>query len=56
MAGVVLGGLVSCAFLNLFAIPPLYLRFGSSPEPVLADVPQTPYASLQYAAAGDAAD
>jgi Cu/Ag efflux pump CusA len=34
MAIVVLSGLVTSTVLNLFVMPALYLRFGSSPEPV----------------------
>ncbi len=33
MAIVILGGIVTSTLLNLFVIPSLYLRFGSSPEP-----------------------
>ena len=33
MAVVILGGLVTSTLLNLFVVPALYLRFGSSPEP-----------------------
>jgi Cu/Ag efflux pump CusA len=32
MAVVILGGLVTSTLLNLFIIPPLYLRFGSKRE------------------------
>ena len=43
MAIVILGGLVTSTLVNLFALPALYLRFGSSREPELgfqrADVP-----------------
>jgi CzcA family heavy metal efflux pump len=41
MAGVVLGGLITSTFLSLFAMPGLYLLFGSSPEPVMASAPYT---------------
>ena len=34
MAIVILGGVVTATLLNLFIMPALYLRFGSSPEPV----------------------
>lgn len=30
MAGVILGGLITSTLLNLFLLPALYLRFGSS--------------------------
>jgi len=33
MAVVILGGLVTSTFLNLFLVPAVYLRFGSRPEP-----------------------
>ena len=33
MAVVILGGLVTSTLLNLFVVPPLYLRFGASREP-----------------------
>jgi CzcA family heavy metal efflux pump len=33
LAVVILGGLVTSTLLNLFVMPPLYLRFGSRPEP-----------------------
>jgi len=33
VAIVILGGLVTSTLLNLFVVPALYLRFGSSPEP-----------------------
>jgi len=33
MAVVILGGLVTSTFLNLFLVPTVYLRFGSRPEP-----------------------
>ena len=33
MAVVILGGLVTSTLLNLFIVPSLYLRFGSTPEP-----------------------
>jgi len=36
LAVVVVGGLVTSTLLNLFILPPLYLRFGSSPEPEAA--------------------
>ncbi|HEX6287733.1 MAG TPA: efflux RND transporter permease subunit [Herpetosiphonaceae bacterium] len=36
MAIVILGGLVTSTLLNLFVVPALYLRFGSSPEASLA--------------------
>lgn len=39
MALVVLGGLVTASLLNLFILPAIYLRFGSSPapeEPIIA--------------------
>jgi CzcA family heavy metal efflux pump len=37
MAVVILGGLVTSTLLNLFVVPALYLRFGSSPEPAKAE-------------------
>jgi Cu/Ag efflux pump CusA len=40
MALVILGGLVTSTLLSLFILPPLYLRFGSSPEPVTLDAPE----------------
>jgi Cu/Ag efflux pump CusA len=39
MAIVILGGLVTSTFVNLFAIPALYLRYGESREPDLELVP-----------------
>jgi CzcA family heavy metal efflux pump len=53
MGGVVVGSLVTSTFLNLFPIPALFWRLGSRPEHV-STAART--ASLQYAAAGDAAD
>jgi len=38
-AVVILGGLVTSALLNLFVIPALYLRFGSSPVPAASSAP-----------------
>jgi Cu/Ag efflux pump CusA len=38
MAVVILGGLVTSTLLNLFVVPVLYLRFGSSPEPDIASL------------------
>jgi len=35
IAVIILGGLVTSTLLNLFVIPTLYLRFGSSPEPAI---------------------
>jgi CzcA family heavy metal efflux pump len=35
MAIIILGGLVTSTVINLFVIPTLYLRFGSSPEPLI---------------------
>jgi Cu/Ag efflux pump CusA len=39
MAVVILGGLFTSTLLNLFVVPALYLRFGSSPETARARVP-----------------
>jgi Cu/Ag efflux pump CusA len=33
MAVVILGGLVTSTLLNLFVVPPLYLRFGARHKP-----------------------
>jgi Cu/Ag efflux pump CusA len=33
MAVVILGGLVTSTIVNLFVVPALYAKFGSSPEP-----------------------
>jgi CzcA family heavy metal efflux pump len=35
MAIVILGGLVTATLINLFVMPPIYLRFGSSPDLVM---------------------
>jgi Cu/Ag efflux pump CusA len=40
MAVVILGGLVTSTLLDLFILPALYLRFGSSPEPVVEFNPE----------------
>jgi CzcA family heavy metal efflux pump len=48
MAIVILGGLVTTLVLNLFVMPTLYLRFGTSPAPATS--------SAQLAAVGGAAD
>ena len=40
MAIVILGGLLTSTLLNLFIFPALYLRFGSSPEPVMTFGPE----------------
>jgi Cu/Ag efflux pump CusA len=48
MAVVILGGLVTCTLLDLFILPALYLRFGSSPVPVTSS-PQVPETSLELA-------
>jgi AcrB/AcrD/AcrF family len=48
MALVILGGLVTSTILNLFVIPALYLRFGTSPAPAMS--------SAQYARASRVAD
>jgi Cu/Ag efflux pump CusA len=53
MAAVVVGGLITSTLLSLFAIPVLYLRFGSSPEPILESAP---FAPINYAGATSAAD
>jgi Cu/Ag efflux pump CusA len=37
---VILGGLVTSTLLDLFILPALYLRFGSSPEPVMLFSPE----------------
>ncbi len=41
MAIVILGGLVTSTFLNLFVVPSLYLRFGRSREEFFTASPQT---------------
>jgi Cu/Ag efflux pump CusA len=41
LAIVIIGGLVTSTLLNLFALPALYLRFGSSPEPERSSQPIT---------------
>jgi hypothetical protein len=38
MAVVIFGGVITSTFLNLFVVPALYFRFGSSPEPEAAAV------------------
>ncbi len=45
MAVVILGGLVTSTLLNLFILPALYLRVGSSPEPVMEFSPESVTAS-----------
>jgi Cu/Ag efflux pump CusA len=45
MAIVILGGLVTSTLLNLFVIPAVYLRFGSSPEPAMELSPEPVAAS-----------
>jgi Cu/Ag efflux pump CusA len=45
MAIVILGGLVTSTLLDLFVLPALYLRFGSSREPVMEFVPEPATAS-----------
>ena len=41
MAIVILGGLVTSTLVNLFIVPPLYLRFGKGSEHRLAPAPVT---------------
>jgi Cu/Ag efflux pump CusA len=48
MAIVILGGLVTSTLLDLFILPALYLRFGTSPVPVTSS-PQVPEPSLDLA-------
>ncbi|MDQ3870985.1 MAG: efflux RND transporter permease subunit [Chloroflexota bacterium] len=49
MAIVILGGLVSSTLLNLFVVPALYLAFGSSPEPDVAELAFQPSPEPQLA-------
>jgi Cu/Ag efflux pump CusA len=53
MAGVVLGGLITSTFVSLLAVPALYLRFGSDPEPVVVNAP---YSTTLQLAGADATD
>ncbi|HXF64840.1 MAG TPA: efflux RND transporter permease subunit, partial [Caldilineaceae bacterium] len=49
MAIVILGGLVTSTLFNLFIVPALYLRFGSSLESGKASLPATPSAEPELA-------
>ena len=49
MAVVILGGLVTSTLLNLFVVPALYLAFGSSPEPDVAELAFQPSPEPQLA-------
>ena len=49
MAVVILGGLITSTLLNLFILPALYLRFGSSTVPATSSSPASDQAALEMA-------
>ena len=50
MAIVILGGLVTSTLLNLFIVPPLYLRFGARSQALSStEIPQVQYESIEVA-------
>jgi CzcA family heavy metal efflux pump len=49
MAIVILGGLITSTLLNLFILPALYLRFGSSTVPATSSVPVSDQPTLEMA-------